>query len=521
LQVFGKSRRFDPLDANGNNPGKIQPEQPVRNRSAFITLRWISVLLIFLAAVLTALQLVYYSRIRSTFPPGMVIAGVPVGRLDQQRAAERLLQAYTAVPVEVRYRDAVIQIRPAVVGFEMDIQAMMSAADQERMQQPFWSGFWDFLWNRLPVPKEVPLRATYSEDRLRAYLAGEIATRYDQSPVAAMPLPGSTGFQPSKPGTVLDIDRAVILVDAALRSPNARVVNLSFNRINPPRPSMLNLQLLLQQVIELAGFDGLIEVYVNDLQTTQEVHFAYLDGQLVPPDIAFTAASTMKIPIMVSTMRRVDESSSEDVQRLIQQMIERSENDPADRLMEIVMDKNLGPLEVTQDMQSLGFSNTFLAGYFYPGAPLLQRIKTPANQRTDISIRPDAYNQTTAVEMGLLIEDIYRCAETGGGTFAAVFPGEITQSECRAMINYLVQNKIAVLLQAGLPEGTRIAHKHGWIIETDGLMHTIANTGVVYSPGGNYVISVFAYHPVQIVFPPINRMIAELSQAVYNYFNIP
>jgi beta-lactamase class A len=320
---------------------------------------------------------------------------------------------------------------------------------------------------------------------------------------------------------VLDIDRAVILVDAALRSPNARVVNLSFNRINPPRPSMLNLQLLLQQVIELAGFDGLIEVYVNDLQTTQEVHFAYLDGQLVPPDIAFTAASTMKIPIMVSTMRRVDESSSEDVQRLIQQMIERSENDPADRLMEIVMDKNLGPLEVTQDMQSLGFSNTFLAGYFYPGAPLLQRIKTPANQRTDISIRPDAYNQTTAVEMGLLIEDIYRCAETGGGTFAAVFPGEITQSECRAMINYLVQNKIAVLLQAGLPEGTRIAHKHGWIIETDGLMHTIANTGVVYSPGGNYVISVFAYHPVQIVFPPINRMIAELSQAVYNYFNIP
>ena len=52
----------------------------------------------------------------------MVIAGVPVGGLNQQKASERLLQAYTAVPVEVRYRDAVIQIRPSVIGFELDIR---------------------------------------------------------------------------------------------------------------------------------------------------------------------------------------------------------------------------------------------------------------------------------------------------------------------------------------------------------------------------------------------------------------
>jgi beta-lactamase class A len=326
----------------------------VRNRSIFITLRWISVLFIFFAAALTALQLVSYSRIRSTFPPGMVIAGVPVGRLNQQQAAERLLQTYTAVPIEVRYRDSVIQIRPSVVGFELDIQAMMAAADLERLQQPFWSGFWDFLWNRMPVPAEVPLRATYSEDRLRAYLETEVAPRYDQLPAPAMPLPGSTGFQAARAGTVLDVDRAVTLVDSALRSPSSRVVNLSFNKITPPRPSMVNLQVLLQQIIELTKFDGLIEVYVNDLQTVQEIHFAYQDGQLVPPDVAFTAASTMKIPIMVSVMRRMDEDGSEEVNRLMQLMIERSENDPADRLMEVVLDKNLGPLEVTSDCNRLG-----------------------------------------------------------------------------------------------------------------------------------------------------------------------
>lgn len=496
-------------------------ELVVRNRSIFVTLRWISVFFIFLAVVLTVLQLVSYSRIRTSFPPGMVIAGVQVGGLGQQQAAERLLQTYTAVPVEVHYRDAVIQIRPTVIGFELDIAGMITAADLERLQQPFWTGFWDYLWNRLPKPQEIPLRAAYSEERLRAYLKDEVAIRYDQTPTEALPLTGSAGFQPGKAGTVLDINRAVILVDSALRSPSARVVNLSFNKITPPRPSMQNLQILLQRMIETSQFDGVIEIYVNDLGTGQEIHFAYDAGQLVPPDIAFTAASTMKIPIMISLMRRLPDPLPQDIQDNMVKMIQLSMNDPADRLMETVIDRNTGPLEVTKDMQALGLQNTFLAGYFYPGAPLLQRIQTPANQRSDVKAGPDPYNQTTPTEMALLLEDLYRCSENGGGTFAAVFPGQITQSKCRQMISYLVLNKIAVLLQAGVPEGTRIAHKHGWIIENDGLMHIISDAGLVYSPGGNYVVSVYMYHPVQILFDPASKMIAEFSQAIYNYFNLP
>jgi beta-lactamase class A len=493
----------------------------VRNRSISVTFRWISILLIFLAVVLTILQLIRYSRIRSSFPPGMVIAGVQVGGLDQETAAARLLQTYTALPVEVRYRDSAIQIRPTVIGFELDIPAMMTAADQERLQQPFWTGFWDFLWNRLSVPEEVPLRAAYSEERLRAYLKDEIAARYDQEAAEAMPVPGSSSFQSGRSGTILDIDRAVTLIDGALRSPSSRVVNLSFNKITPPRPSFQNLQIMLQQMVETSNYTGVIEIYLNDLQNGQEIHFAYDNGQLVAPDIAFTAASTMKIPIMVSILRRMEEPTPSDVAELMTLMIERSENDPADRLMETVLDRGTGPLDVTRDMQALGLTNTFLAGYFYPGAPLLQRFKTPANQRTDVVAGPDPYNQTTPVEMALLLEDIYHCSETGGGAFAAAFPGEITQSKCREMISYLVMNRIAVLLQAGLPEGTRIAHKHGWIIENDGLMHTISDAGLVYSPGGNYVISVYMYNPVQMLFDQANKMVAEISQAVYNYYNLP
>jgi len=493
----------------------------VRNRSIFVTLRFISIALIFLSVLLSIYQLISFSRIRSNFPAGMLIGGVPVGGLTQQAAAERLLQAYTAIPVEVRYRDAVIQLRPQVVGFDLNTSAMLAAADLERVDQPFWTGFWDYLWNRIPTPTEIPLRATYSEDRLRAFLKDEVAARYDQQPQPAMPIAGTSYFESGKVGTVLDVNRAVILIDAALRSPSARIVNLSFDKILPSRPPFQNLDILLQQKIELSDYDGVIELYVHDLQTGSEVHLAYQDRQRVQGDIAFTAASTMKIPIMMSVFRRVGEPAGEEVTQGLADMITRSENDPADALMAKLMDKNLGPLEVTKDLTALGFKNTFLAGYFYPGAPLLQKINTPANTRTDVYAGPDLYNQTTPVEMGMLLEDIYWCAENGGGSFAAVFPGEITQAECQQMITYLVGDKLAALLQAGLPEGTRFAHKHGWIIENDGLMHTIGDAGLVYSPGGSYVITVYMYHPVQLLYPNANRMIAEISLAVYNYFNLP
>ena len=491
----------------------------MRNRGSLFPLRWVSIVLIFLAVALSAVQLVRYSRIRTSFPPGMVIAGIPVGGLEIQQAAERLLQAYTSVPVEVHYRDAVIQIKPSVVGFTLNLESMMAAADLERVSQPFWTGFWDYLWNRVPVPQPVPLISTLSEERLRAYLQDEIAARYDQPPTASLPVPGSTSFQPGQAGTILDVDRAVLLIGDAFSSPNARQVNLTFNRVSPPRPSMENLKILLEQIVQMAQYDGTLELYVNDLQTGQEVHFAYDQGQLVRPDIAFTAASTMKIPIMTSVFLREPEPLSQEANELLALMIEYSENGPADNLMETVLDQTTGPLMVTEDMQTIGLENTFLGGYFYPGAPLIRRFDTPANQRTDISTDPDIYNQTTPTDMGMLLEDIYHCAENGGGTFQAVYPNQLSQSECRSMVALLSKNRNGVLLEAGLPEATQIAHKHGWIIESDNLMHTISDTGIVYSAGGNYVISLYMHDPQQLVWDRANLLVSKISEAVYNYFN--
>jgi beta-lactamase class A len=494
----------------------------MRNRALFSPLQWLSVLFLLSALILTALQLVRYSRERTNFPAGSKIAGVSIGGLNRAAAAQRLLQAYS-IPIELIYNNSAIQMEPSLVDFQLDLDSMLAAADIQRTKQLFWTGYWDYLWGRSSSPTEIPLRATFSEARLRAYLQDEIARRYDQPPQAASPVVGTVNFQAGKPGTALDIDACVAIIDAALRSLTNRQVALPLERTAPSRPAFQNLKVLLEQTMSLAGFDGLGGVYLFDLQTAQELHMVYRGNEQIPlqPDVAFTASSIIKIPIMVSVYRRMAADADEESLKLLNDMITKSGNEAADWLMDRVIDAERGPLFVTEDMQALALQNTFLAGYFSFGSPLLARIQTPSNQRTDINTDPDPYSQTTPTDIGMLLEDIYQCAQSGGGTLLAVFPGEITQAECQSMIDYLKNNKLPVLLTAGIPETMQIAHKHGWVSDINGIINTIGDAGIIYTPGGDYVLVIFLYHPQQLVWEPASTLVAELSRAVYNYYNLP
>jgi beta-lactamase class A len=488
-------------------------------RRGLIFVRWFAFGFILAAILLMVMQLVRFSRVRNSYPAGMTIAGITVGGLNQQQAADRLRQAY-GIPIELRYGNAVIQVKPAEMGFELDLEAMLAAAELQRISQPFWDAFWNYLWNSSPTAGTLPLSATISEERMRSYLQNEIAARYDQPPEEAIPVAGTTGFKEGKPGVQLDVDQTVQLVEKALRSPSDRVVNVVVKQLNPSRPSYRNLKILLEQIVQSNGFGGIIEVYLLDEQTGQEISFALNAGEEIPTGVAFTAASTIKIPVMISVFKRVDEPAPPEITSGLELMIEKSINEETDRLMRTVLDENLGPLEVTSDIQALGLENTFLAGYFSAGAPLLKRFDTPANTRTDVTTDPDTYNQTTVIEMGMILDDIYQCAKSGGGTFGAVFPGQVTQNECQLMINYLSKNEIGLLIEAGVPGDTRVAHKHGWLTTySDGLIHTIMDAGIVFTPSGDYVLVIATYDAVQLNFEETNLVFAHLSQAVYNYIN--
>jgi beta-lactamase class A len=486
----------------------------------FSLLRWISMALIISAVLLLVVELITFSRLRSGFALGTTIGNVPVGGLSLDEAADRLTQAYS-VPVELHYDDSVIQAKPTTLGFTLDLNAMITAADQERSSSPFWSAFWNYLFNRFPSSQDIPLVATIDETILRDYLQNEIAARYDYAAEPYSPVGGSVNFIPGKPGTQLNIERSVQLVGIALRSPTSRVVNLTVDKVASSKPSFDNLKILMQQIIDSSGFTGVTEIYLLDLQTRQELQLAYQQGKVLQPGIAFSAASTNKIPVMISSYHRATKPVSQDFSDLMSEMITKSSNEAPDSLMKLLIDPNIGPLGVSDDMEALGLKDTFLGGMFYLHAPLLKAFQTPANTRTDVNTSPDTYSQTTPAEMGSLLDDIYQCAQTGGGTFAAVFPGQISQSDCKSMISYLTQDEQAGLFREGLPDGTQIAHKHGWLDdETTQTIDLMADAGIVFTPGGNYILTMYIASDSQILYPTGDSLYINISRSVYNYFNL-
>ena len=207
----------------------------------FTLIRWIALALIIAAVLLIIFQLIVFSRLRSTFAIGTTIGGVEVSGLTQDEAADRLTQAYS-VPIEMHYAESIIQIKPATLGFSLDLGAMMAAADQARTSSPFWSAFFDYLFNRLPQAQEIPLRSKIDVNTLRSFLTTEIATRYDQDAEAFTPVAGTVNFQNGTPGRQLDIDRSIELISEALKSPSPRVVSLSTNQTGSARPTLRRLK---------------------------------------------------------------------------------------------------------------------------------------------------------------------------------------------------------------------------------------------------------------------------------------
>jgi hypothetical protein len=49
----------------------------------------------------------------------------------------------------------------------------------------------------------------------------------------------------------------------------------------------------------------------------------------------------------------------------------------------------------------------------------------------------------------------------------------------------------------------------------------MSDAAIVYTPGGNFVLAVYLYHPVQLIFEPTDKLVADLARAAYNFYNLP
>ncbi len=256
----------------------------------------------------------------------------------------------------------------------------------------------------------------------------------------------------------------------------------------------------------LADFDGIPSIFVKDLQTGAELE--------INPDVAYAGMSVVKIAVMVETYRALDRPPNVEETKLLTETMTLSGNFTANLLLRDVIgngDGYQGVENLTASMHYLGLINTFMATP-YDEEVIPPTIVTPANSRTDLNTQPDPYMQTTARDMGLLLEMIYQCSK-GGGALMVAYPGAFAPEECQQMLEIMSQNRIDSLIEAGLPPGTQVAHKHGWIGDTH------ADAAIVFSPGGDFVLVVFLYHPEWLEWEISNPLIGRIATATYNFFN--
>lgn len=487
----------------------------MQTRSPFNWLAAAAVLCLLGAAALFLFEVFRFSRTYAQLPAGLTLGEVAVGGLTEEDALRQLLAAYSA-PVELRYREAVILLDPAVVNFQINAAVMLPQASQTRDSAGFWNGLWDYLWLRPATIRQVPLRATYSQERLRAFLE-DVAARYDQPGSPPQADPGRLGFQPGAPGHTLNVDAAVDLVDQALHSAAERVVALPVAEQTSIQPSFSTLGELLRENSRLFQFDGVISVYLADLRTGAELRLTLSNGEPVTGPVAFSGMSTIKIPIMTSFFVNNTGTLDEGETLLLQRSIEESGNTATDLLLKTVGrgDGLDGTVRATDDMRRLGLVNTYISGLLDVQGRVLTPYATPANSRPDLNLLPDPYNQTTAEDMGVLLVMIHQCSQ-GGGALLAAFPGAVTAEECQQMVSFLTQNQVGPIFISGGTPGGVVAHKHGW--DTVPLTN-VGDAALVFTPGGDYALAMYVHRTETIGFEDANRLLISMARAVYNYFN--
>ncbi|HJL70785.1 MAG: serine hydrolase [Anaerolineales bacterium] len=477
----------------------------MRQRPNTTLLEWTAILLVLATVLALVLQLVAFQRVRATFPSGMMIANVPVGGLSLEQSEATLSQIY-ATPVELHFQDEVFFLEPVEISFRLALEAMLARADIYRTDTSFWSGFWNYLWRRSGNPVMVPVVAEYSTAQLREFLE-DVAARYDLLPTPVSIEPGSLRLRSGSPGYSLDVESSLAVIDLALRVPTNRRVVLTVQDGASVSPTTGTLGDLLNRYMEQLDFEGVVSLAVVDLQTGEELN--------LNADVAYAGLSIMKIPIVLDMYRVLDFEPFPEIARVIEGTIVQSSNLHANILLAELGggDPSSGASVLTADLQRLGLLDSFMAGYFDQEVepPV---VRTPANQRTDINTDPDPFMQTTPADMAALLTMLYQCAQHDGGGLAVAFAGEVTRAECDTVIELLSRNKTATLIEAGVPEGTTVAHKHGF-----GSGDTIADAGIVFSPGGDYVVVIYLWHPVYLEWEQSAPMAANISRMVYHYFN--
>jgi len=240
------------------------------------------------------------------------------------------------------------------------------------------------------------------------------------------------------------------------------------------------------------------------------------DSLALSSDVPFHAASTMKIPVMVELYRRVDAGKSSlatelFLQNVFESIVDGSRygldaKDDSDSSLYALVQTNISLHELNERMitRSSNLATNALLQYLEPGrvtatarALGARDIQVLRGVEDSKAFAKGLNNTTTAHDLGALLAAIER------GKAAS-------RASCDSMRQVLLRQEFHDEIPAGLPPGTPVAHKTGWIT---GTLHDAA---IVYPRGrGPYVLVVLTRQiPVQ---KDAQALIADISRLVYAF----
>jgi beta-lactamase class A len=437
------------------------------------------------------------------FPAGSRIAGQDVGGLTVEVATERvdeILQTYHRTIV-LHGPDYAMVRR---TGDLLDLPTAEELVMQGRQRAAGGA-------------VEIALDTAVDQEAVRTLLTG-IAPRIERLAATevisdAKALTETFTFA-RRPGRSLDVEASAAALGEVLTDPQGadRVDLVLEPSADEPLP-MAELERVLR---EHAGFwDGVAGLYVRNLETGEAI--------ALNADTVFSGASVMKVPIMIYAYSRLGEL--DDQQRhWMHKMIIDSENIEANSLLaaaaggqgtEVALQ---GVNEMSEMLRSLGLEHSYQLIPYESGEWLILQSMLPGGGPPREGEPPytasDPYVRTTPREMGELFVMLDECAR-GTGPLLEKVGGKLTADLCAEMIDWLQQPHDPERMVAGLPAGTRIAHKGGWITDMQ------SDVGIADSPGGRYVAAIYIWKDgyVTDVHATPSPYLGDFSHTIYTFFN--
>jgi len=465
-------------------------------------LRWLTLLLLAAIILYIGPQYIKYDQGRDAIPAGVTLGGANVGG-ESTREAIANLRAVFQRPILVFHDNDHLVLKPEDIDFEVDAEGMVAEA-QARSRG--WSAVGDFLFymmDKPPIDGNIPLKYSYNRQKLADWIKTQ-SQKYDHKPLPPTVNLETLSFIKGRPGVQTDPSGTAISIIHGLTDPYNREAHFTLITQEPGKPDFSALETAMRQRFE--KFPGVYAAYFQFLPTVEEVD--------IDANTAFSGMSTIKLGILLMTYMDNDLPLPDSITKWISITVTSptASNAAANALMFHLGDGDLmkGVRRVSQFYQDFGLKNTFISmPYNSDVIPAMKR--TPANANPTYKTNLDPAMQTTPRDMGVLLAEIGRCAEDKGALIAA-YPDKLSPEKCQALIGWLEKNPLGYLIKYGVPEGTRIGHKHGYAPDTQG------DVAIIYGPEGAYVLDIYVYQYGWVLWDMSNPLMGDISRLVWNFF---